>query len=53
MERPTGVTILAILAFIGAGCTALAGLPNSGHMTFVDQNKLFIKAVEGFLSSVK
>ena len=26
MERPTGVTILAILAFIGAGCTALAGL---------------------------
>ena len=28
-------------------------LPNSGHMTFVYQNKLFIKAVEGFLSSVK
>lgn len=25
-------------------------LPNSGHMTFVDQNKMFLKAVEGFLS---
>ena len=28
-------------------------LPNAGHMTFVDQNKLFIKAVDGFLSPVK
>ncbi|HXQ26477.1 MAG TPA: hypothetical protein VN822_08745 [Candidatus Acidoferrales bacterium] len=26
MERPTGVSILAILAFIGSGCVALAGL---------------------------
>jgi len=26
MERPTGVTILAILAFIGAGCLVLACL---------------------------
>ena len=26
MERPTGVTILAILAFIAAGCVALGGL---------------------------
>ncbi|MBZ5694224.1 MAG: hypothetical protein LAN36_02560 [Acidobacteriia bacterium] len=26
MERPTGVTILAILAFIATGCAALVGL---------------------------
>jgi proline iminopeptidase len=28
-------------------------LPNAGHMTFVDQNGMFIKAVHGFLSGSK
>jgi len=28
-------------------------LPNSGHMTFVDQTGMFIKAVDGFLSGSK
>ena len=34
MERPTGVTILAVVAFIGAGLCALAGLALLGIAIF-------------------